>query len=162
VPNFGIALEWDSQSARHGTIHSGFVHRMGKIEKNARDFTPAFKKIRKSFYAAEVQKFNSLGGGHWQPDTAATLRRKAERGQDPRVMRATGELYLAMTRGQGPGAVNKLTTDELALGTRLVQGVVAQRTKGRKRRRFLVGNKRRRMAWMKTIRDHITNASGSS
>jgi hypothetical protein len=162
VPDFGIALEWDSTSARYGTIHPGFVHRMGKIEKNARDMTPAFKKIRKSFYAAETQKFTSLGGGYWAPDTAATLRRKARHGQDPRVMRSSGELYRAMTRGQGPGAVNTLTSDELALGTRLVQGVVAQRTKGRKRRRFLVGNKRRRMAWMKTIRDHLTNSTGSS
>jgi hypothetical protein len=37
-------------------------------------------------------------------------------------MRASGALYRALALGQGPGAVDEMSTDELTLGTSLVQG----------------------------------------
>jgi hypothetical protein len=59
---------------------------LGKVERQARDFTPALRQIRKSFYrAAERQQFASEGGGDWRPDTPRTLARKAKRGEDARV-----------------------------------------------------------------------------
>jgi hypothetical protein len=152
VSNFGIALKVDNHDRK------GFptaVKRLGKVERQARDFSPALRQIRKSFYAAERQTFAAEGPG-WQPDTPKTLARKAKRGQDPRTMRASGALYKALGLGQGPGAIDQMTSDELTLGTSLVQGRVAQRSSGSRRRRVLVMTKRRRAKWLKIIRDHVT------
>jgi hypothetical protein len=118
VSNFGIALEVDNHDRK------GFptaVKRLGKVERQARDFTPALREIRKSFRAAERQTFARRGRG-WQPDTPKTLARKAKRGQDPRTMRASGELYRALGLGQGPGAIDQMSSDELTLGTAWCRG----------------------------------------
>jgi hypothetical protein len=154
VAGFGIALEVDNHD-RKGRPTA--VQRLGKVERQARDFTPALRQIRKSFYAAERQQFASEGGGEWRPDTPRTLARKAKRGQDARTMRASGALYRALALGQGPGAVDQMSTDELTLGTSLVQGRVAQRSPNpKRRRRVLVMTKRRRAKWLGIIRDHVT------
>jgi hypothetical protein len=153
VGEFGIALEVDNHS------NKGFptaVRRLGKVERQARDFTPALREIRKSFYAAERSQFATQGQGDWRPDTPKTLARKAKRGQDPRTMRASGALYRALGLGQGPGAVDQMSSDELTLGTSLVQGRVAQRSSGNRRRRVLVVTKRRRAKWLAIIREHVT------
>jgi hypothetical protein len=71
-------------------------------------------------------------------------------------MRASGELYRALGLGQGPGAIDQMSSDELTLGTSLVQGRVAQRSSGGRRRRVLVMTKRRRARWLKIIREHVT------
>jgi hypothetical protein len=153
VAGFGIALEVDNHD-RKGRPTA--VQRLGKVERQARDFTPALKQIRKSFRAVERQQFASEGGGDWRPDTPRTLARKAKRGEDARTMRASGALYRALALGQGPGAVDEMSTDELTLGTSLVQGRVAQRSSGSRRRRVLVMTKRRRSKWLRIIRDHVT------
>jgi hypothetical protein len=154
VAGFGIALEVDNHD-RKGRPTA--VQRLGKVERQARDFTPALRQIRKSFYAAERQQFASEGGGDWRPDTPRTLARKAKRGEDARTMRASGALYRALALGQGPGAVDEMSTDELTLGTSLVQGRVAQRSPNpKRRRRVLVMTKRRRSKWLAIIRDHVT------
>lgn len=155
---FGVAIEVDPHEAS-GRVT--MVRRLGKVERAARDFTPVLKQIRKSFYAGERSQFASLGHGDWAPDTARTLRRKARRGEDPRVMRATGALYTAMALGKGPDAIDEMTKDELTLGTGLKQAVVAQRIRGRRRRRVMVISRRRRSRWVQLIRDHILNATNS-
>jgi hypothetical protein len=152
VSNFGIALEVDNHDRK------GFptaVKRLGKVERQARDFTPALREIRKSFRAAERQTFAAEGPG-WQPDTPKTLARKAKRGQDPRTMRASGDLYRALGLGQGPGAIDEMSSDELTLGTSLVQGGWRSGRPVSRRRRVLVMTKRRRAKWLKIIRDHVT------
>jgi hypothetical protein len=155
MAGFGIALEVDNHD-RKGRPTA--VQRLGKVERSARDFTPALKQIRKSFYAAERQQFATEGQGDWRPDTPRTLARKAKRGQDARTMRASGALYRALALGQGEGAINRMTSDELTLGTSLVQGRVAQRSSGSRRRRVLVVTKRRRARWIAIIRDHVTGS----
>lgn len=152
---FGVALEVGAHEKREWATP---IRRLGKIERQARDFSPALREIRKSFYAAERSQFATEGQGDWRPDTPRTLARKAKRGQDPRVMRASGALYRALALGQGEGAINKLTADELTLGTSLVQGRVAQRSSGSRRRRVLVVTKRRRAKWLRIIRDHVMSA----
>jgi hypothetical protein len=152
VGEFGVALEVGAHEKREWATP---IRRLGRIERSARDFSPALREIRKSFYAAERSQFATQGQGDWRPDIPATLRRKARRGQDPRTMRASGALYRALALGQGPGAIDKLTTDELTLGTSLVQGRVAQRSSGSRRRRVLVVTKRRRAKWLRIIRDHV-------
>jgi hypothetical protein len=153
VAGFGIAFEVDNHD-RKGRPTA--IQRLGKVERRARDFTPALREIRKSFYAVERQQFASEGQGGWRPDTPRTLARKAKRGQDARTMRASGALYRALALGQGEGAIDRMSTDELTLGTSLVQGRVAQRSSGNRRRRILVVTKRRRARWLRIIRDHVT------
>jgi hypothetical protein len=157
VGEFGIALEVGAHEKREWATP---INRLGKIERKARDFSPALREIRKSFYAMERQQFATEGQGDWRPDTPATLARKARQGQDPRIMRGKGELYRALALGQGKDAINELSSDELRLGTSLVQGRVAQRSPDqRRRRRVLVVTKRRRAKWLRVIRDHVLSAN---
>lgn len=136
-----------------------FMTRMGKIEKSARDVTPALEQIRRSFHAAERRQFATLGGGQWAPNAPSTLARKTRKGEDLRPMRATGALYRALSTGAGPGAINELSRDELTLGVRMKKAVVAQRGSGRRRRRLIAINRRTRTRWTKIIRDHIMGSS---
>jgi hypothetical protein len=153
VAGFGIAIDVGQHEKSH---RATAVQRLGKIETQARDFTPALREIRKSFYAGERKIFNS-GGPDWRPDTPRTLARKAKRGEDPRVMRGSGALYRALALGQGPGAIDQMSPDELTLGTSLIQGRVAQRTMNYRRRRRVLWMKRRtKSRWLAIIRDHVT------
>jgi hypothetical protein len=79
VAGFGIAIDVGQHEKSH---RATAVQRLGKIETQARDFSPALREIRKSFYAGERKIFNS-GGPDWRPDTPRTLARKAKRGEDP-------------------------------------------------------------------------------
>jgi hypothetical protein len=152
---FSIELQRGSPGKPVGT--RAFITRMGHIQHHARDVSPAFRAIRKSFYAAERRQFVTLGSGQWAPNAPSTLTRKARRGEDLRPMRATGALYRALTTGATPGAINEVSDDEMTLGVRMKRAVVAQRRgpNDRRRRRLIVVTRRTRTRWAKIIRDHV-------
>jgi hypothetical protein len=66
-------------------------------------------------------------------------------------MRASGALYRALALGQGPGAIDQMSTDELTSEPAWCRGRVAQRSPNPRRRRVLVMTKRSRSKW---LRDH--------
>lgn len=163
MTEFGFSIELQrgevpgKNGARKPPGTRAFITRMGKIEKRARDATPALEQIRKSFYAMERRQFATLGNGQWAPNAPSTLARKARQGHDLRPMRATGVLYRALTTGHGEGAVNHLSRDEMTIGVRLKRAVVAQRRgpNDRRRRRLVVVTRRTRTRWTKIIRNHV-------
>lgn len=152
---FGIFFE-----VQKGAGFTSFESRLEGIERRSDDFTPALAKIRKSFWAGERQVFASQGQGEWKPNQARTERRKAKHGQDPRVMRADGALYRALTAGAGPTAVNEINAWSLALGVIDPAAGVAQRSPNQARRRRLVRmTAQRRARWVRIIADHVTGST---
>lgn len=148
----GIAIELDRN---RGQGQQGAIRRFKGIETRVDDFSPVLQKIGKSFRTGEKRRFTTQGGGTWAPLTAKTLKAKARAGQDVRILRATDELYRALTTGKGPGAVNEISKDSAAFGTDLKAAIFAQRGSGRRRRRLVVVDKRRRARWTTMIRKYI-------
>lgn len=148
----GFVIE--SDRAR-GAGTQGFIRRMREFESRAGDMSPAFREIHKQFLAAERGIFASQGGGKWQPLTPAYAARKARHGQDPRIERATGALAQALTSGAGPGAVKEITRNSATFGTNLPEAVYAHRGSGKRRRRLITIDRRRRNRWTATLRAHL-------
>lgn len=157
MTGFGIYFETQRGAGKGRTDFRLYEHRLEGIVRRTDDMTPAFKKIRTSFWAGERQVFASAGQGAWRPNLPATTRRKAKHGQDARVMRAKGDLYRALGLGQGPTAVNELNAWTLTLGVNDPAAGVAQRSPNDARRRRLVQlSKQRRARWVAILADHVT------
>lgn len=133
----------------------GYAARIDGLARRGEDVAPAFEAIRQQFYRTERGIFASQGGGKWEPLTARYLAAKSRRGQDSRIERATGELAKALGSGQGPTAVHTVTEDEMTLGVDAVKAVVSQRGSGRRRRRLVTIDARRRSKWVGTMRGWI-------
>ena len=152
--DLGISFEVERN---RGEGVQGFLRKLDGLGRRADDMTPAFQRIRRSFYAAERHLFETAGGGRWQPNQPKTLRRKAKHGQGDRVMRAKGDLMRALTTGRGETAVNEATADGLTLGVSSPAAGVAQRSaNARRRRRLIQMSKQRRVRWTQMISDHLT------
>lgn len=148
----GFVFESDRNRGQGG---QGFLRRMDRFESRAGDMTPAFHDIHRQFLSTERGIFASRGGGKWAPLTPAYARRKARRGLDPRVERATGVLAAALTTGQGPGAVTEISARAATFGTDLSRAVYAHRGSGRRRRRLITIDRRRRNMWTETLRRYL-------
>lgn len=159
----GIAFELGKGDGHGNVTFKGYLRRLDGITGSAQDMTPAFQEIHKQFLATERGIFASKGGKfHWAPLTARYLARKAAKGQDLRVERATGALAAALTTGQGPGAVTEIGPREAVFGTSLRQAVFAHRGSGRRRRRLITVDRARRNKWTATIRQHLLNPPGGT
>lgn len=114
-----------------------------------------FEAVRKSFLAAEAQRFDTEGFGDWVPDDPSTVARKSRRGQDVRTMRATGALHRSLTTTDAPGAVFRPSRDSVELGTSEFEGRWAQYGSGNRRRRVVVVTDGMRGAWADLLRAHV-------
>jgi phage gpG-like protein len=163
VPGLGITIEVAKGDGTGATAFAGYLRHLHGLTAGAQDMAPALELVHKQFLATEKGIFASSGGGKWQPLTQKYLMRKTREGFDPRIERRTGDLARALTTGRGPGAVNVITPDEAIFGTNLKQAVFAQRGSGRRRRRLVTIDARRRSRWVATVRDYLLhqNPGGS-
>ena len=155
----GLAVSFEMDRNRGKGIQ-GFVKRLDGFKARGMDATPALMAIHKQFLATERGIFSSDGpsGAHWQPLTARYLRWKvSKKGWDPRIERATGALYRALTTGAGEGAVTEIDRTGATFGTTFARAAYAQRGIGRRRRRLVVINRRRRSRWVATLRDWLVD-----
>lgn len=164
VKNIGITVEITKGSSG-GTGFEGYLKRLEGLSARAVDPRPAFEEIHRQFLATEKGIFASKGGGKWAPLTARYLARKTRAGFDPRIERRTGHLAAALTTGRGPGAVSEISVSEAVFGTSLKEAIFAQRGSGRRRRRLVTIDARRRNRWVATIREfmldgHVGGSSG--
>src|SRR6478609_8046329 len=70
----------------------------------AKDARPAMRKVREIMEGANRKQFTTSGGylgESWAPLAPGTLARKARKGQDSGVLRATGALEASLTGGKG-------------------------------------------------------------
>jgi hypothetical protein len=142
----------------HDAAH--FEATLNGLERRSQDMQPAMEAIYKSFLKTEQGFFASNNGGRWEPLTPAYAARKARKGLEPDIEKATGELYAALGRGVGPGAVHEVDRDGITMGTNLRKAVYAQRStqNHRRRRRLVAADAVRRKKWMGIIRAYLIEA----
>lgn len=153
--HFGIIVEVNRGTGGHGTVVGDYFNRLKDMTRAAENMRPALEEIHRQFLMTERGLFGSKGGGKWAPLTSKYLARKVRQGYDPRLMRRTGALAEALLTGRGSGAVKEITPDGITMGTNLPEAVFAQRGSGRRRRRLLAYDARRRNRWTATIRAHL-------
>ena len=80
------------------------LHDLTKAAERAKDARPAMRKVREILEGANRNQFQTSGaylGDSWAPLAPGTLARKARKGQDSRVLRATGALEASLSGGKG-------------------------------------------------------------
>ena len=148
----GVNIQVDANPARL----NAYMKRIEGLSLRAADPAPALEEIYRKFLLTERGIFASQGGTRkWAPLTAKYLRRKTARGYDPRIERRTGALAAALTTGKGAGAVKEITPEGMTFGTNLHQAIYAQRGSGRKRRRLITADARRRNQWVGILRKYL-------
>lgn len=95
----------------------GIAHRAG-------DMSPAFDQIADLLMDQTRMQFDSEGGhasGGWAALAPATVRLKARRNLDPRILRATGALMGSLTRRGDPNQELDVSGDRLVFRSRLAR-----------------------------------------
>lgn len=103
---------------------------VNQLGRRASDVRPATSAVRTAFRQAEERRFDTGGAGSWPKLAEATREWKARRGLDPRILRATGALYRAMTAARAAGQVDERHPDELHFGTTLPYAKYHEQGKG--------------------------------
>lgn len=109
------------------------LHRWGDA---AGDVSPAMPAVLDVLRAGERKQFDSqgaYGSGGWAALADSTRARKAGLGMDPRILRATGALFDAMT-GHGGAQIAIARHDGADFGTTLNYARFHQQGRGQKKR----------------------------
>jgi phage gpG-like protein len=80
------------------------IRHLTEAAKRAKDAKPAMQKVREILESANRRQFQTSGsylGESWAPLSSNTLARKSRKGQDSRILRATGALEASLTGGKG-------------------------------------------------------------
>ncbi|MCA1571704.1 MAG: phage virion morphogenesis protein [Chloroflexi bacterium] len=96
--------------------------RILRLEHQALHAKPAFEAIGESLLRRERKLFateGASGGQAWAPLAAATIRAKAGKGQDPRILRATGALHSSLTDRTDSRNLFDADDDGIVFGSRL-------------------------------------------
>jgi phage gpG-like protein len=114
-----------TQGERHA---ASVIESMGVQAANLR---PALEEIYLTALDIIDETFDKEGerGGfpHWEMVAWQTSQEKARKGQDPRILRATGLLHESMTQYRHPLQYSRIERYKIVLSSRLVRGVVHQR-----------------------------------
>jgi phage gpG-like protein len=87
------------------------------ISGRALDLRPAFRLIADDFRVFEAARFDSRGEGTWKPLLPQTVREKARKGQDPRILHATLSLRNSLTVARAPGSYSRVYPNWMEFGT---------------------------------------------
>lgn len=117
---------------------------------------PAFDRVRLLFAEAEQQRFETRGLGHWAPILPSTQLRKLEKGQDPRVLRATGSLFRSLTQPSAGGSVFETSRYEVTLGTSVEHAKYHQGGRGREDRPVILVTERMRREFVEALQQHVS------
>jgi hypothetical protein len=113
--------------------------------------------VQRVFIKSEERRF--AGGAHWPPLAAATKEAKAAQGLDPRILRATNDLYHSLT-STGAGSVAEEKPDELILGTSVPYARYADKGTSNEPKRDLIELRPSEVEEAaKLIGDHITKGA---
>lgn len=92
----GVALDIEGDA--------GVVSHLDAVAERTRDARPAMRKVRSIIEAGHRKQFETGGaylGDSWEALAPGTLARKARKGQDSRILRASGALEASLTGGKG-------------------------------------------------------------
>ncbi len=90
-----------------------------QMGERSSDIRRVSEKVRSVYRKSNERRFDSAGYGSWPPLDPETSRQKADAGQDPRPLRATGALYKALTAPRARGQIDRRDRDEFRFGTDL-------------------------------------------
>jgi hypothetical protein len=91
------------------------------------DARPAFHAIADDLMGFERKRFDTEGEGTWAPLAPSTIRAKAERHLDPRILHATLALRRSLTERGDPEQELIVAPDFLVFGSKLKRGVYLQK-----------------------------------
>lgn len=120
---------------------------------------PAFDQIHDIIVGAEEQQFATEGGafsGKWAPLAPSTVRYKAARSLDPRILHATLRLRKSFTAKTHADHVYRASADEMFVGSKVAYARYHQLGTSRmpRRRPFELNEKVRREI-VKTLQSHL-------
>lgn len=99
-----------------------FSREILRVGANAGNMRPAFDKVHDTIRNVEKKQFSTEGAaysGGWAPLAPSTVRYKARRGLDPRILHATGRLRRSFTTKGDPDHVYRASADEMFTGSRV-------------------------------------------
>lgn len=127
------------------------------IADRAVDVEPAMRSISDQIMLSERKQFDSQGGygsGGWEPLAPSTVRTKARRGLDPRILRATGDLAESLTN-RGGANLSIPRHDGLDFGSTVPYARFHQQGNGVPVRKPAQFPERDRRAWAKTLQRFV-------
>lgn len=140
-----------------------FAREILRVGDRAADMRPAFDDIRDMLLGVERKQFNSQGrafSGGWAPLAPLTVKRKAARNLDPRILHATLRLRKSFTEKGHRDNVYRKTKDEMFFGSRVPYGGYHQHgnpdTNLPQRRPFQL-NERTRREVIKILQRHLVD-----
>lgn len=87
------------------------------VGKRGEDVRPVFQDVRAIVRQSNEERFNTRGQGSWDALKDSTRAAKARRGDDPRILRASGALFKSLTAQRAKGQVNRKKPDRFQIGT---------------------------------------------
>jgi phage gpG-like protein len=87
------------------------------ISGRALDVRPAFRLITDDFRVFEAARFDSDGDGTWRPLNSKSVREKARKHQDPRILHATLALRNSLTVKRAAGSYSRVYPNFMLFGT---------------------------------------------
>lgn len=136
--------------------------RILRLEDRAIHARPAFEKMGEKLLRHEKRLFASdgaSGGPPWAPLAASTIAAKAARGQDPRILRATGALHSSLTDKGDAANIFHADDDGLEFGSRLAYARYHQHgTKRMPKRKPLQLNETQKRDLLRILQKHLMAA----
>lgn len=140
------------------------ARRLTGIENRAKDMTKAFGWMHQSFLSNETKQFQTQGRSGslgWKQLSPRTVRYKAAKGLDPRILHATLRLRKSLTSKTAEGHVREIGPQEAFFGTNVDYAVHHQYGAPKAsipRRRPVEMTERQRRAWTRIAQAYLVGA----
>lgn len=140
-----------------------FDRELMRYRDRANDMKPVFREIADDFRDNEQKQFLSQGryaSGGWAPLAASTLRYKAARGLDMRILHATLRLRKSLTNKTHPDHYERVTHDTLEVGSSVPYGAYHQYGNEPRmpRRRPVEFPEARKRKWVKMLQAYLVGS----
>lgn len=146
-----------------------FSREMLRMSDRAENMQPVFRTLAEDFHEMEEDQFNSEGGkfsSGWKALQISTLAQKSAQGHDPRILHATLALRNSLTKRSAPGAVYKVTREELVVGTNVKSkkgfpyaAAHQNPKKGQTRRRPIEFSELKKIEWIREMQHYLFGRS---
>jgi hypothetical protein len=103
---------------------------MGKLGIRGADIRPAYDKVELVYREQGEQLFTSHGRGKWPGLADITVKTKATKGLDPRIMHASNVLYRSLTQKKPRNRWRRARKTELRWGTKVFYALFHQEGHG--------------------------------
>jgi phage gpG-like protein len=131
------------------------LHRLGQ---RGSDIRLVAEKVRTIYLRSTKRRFETNGAGEWAELAESTKERKLNEGLDPRILRATNELYRSLTSRVAPEQVDKREKTAFRFGTSVPYARFHNYGKGRMDRELIKLTPAERQQVSKLIGAYVAKA----